>query len=117
MIPFIVIAATSLLTYTVAYLSTLTPETSLFANQEAVMRMRIARYAGRSRFAEIFFSPMAFLDLMIRRKYWIQCDSNAMESENQLDRPHLNVNMTRITDEAIARFQVRLPNCVVWNGK
>jgi hypothetical protein len=187
MIPIIVIAATSLLTYTVAYLSTLTTETSLFAHREAVMRMRFARYAGRSRFAELLFSPMAFLDLMVRRNYWIQCDSVAIELENVVYREHLtavreiaakgglvlwdsksvmvsfargaitdaelcvfqefvvvddldlagtsvtdaglecltqlsalrrlNVNNTRITDEAIARFRTLMPNCFVWNGK
>ena len=187
MTPFIVIAATSLLTYTIVYLSTLTPETSLFANQEAVMRMRFARYAGRSRIAEILFSPMAFLDLMVRRNYWIQCDSVAIGTESEQYREHLtavkkiaakgglvlwdskrvmvsfvrgvltdselcvfqefvlvddldlagtdvtdvgleyltqlselrrlNVNNTRVTDEAIAKFQTLMPNCFVWNGK
>ncbi len=187
MIPFIVIAATSLLAYMVAYLSILTPETSLFANRDAVMRMRLARYAGRSRFAELLFSPMAFLDLMVRRNYWIQCDSVAIETESELYREHLtavkkiaakgglvlwdskrvmvsfvrgaitdaelcvfqefvvvddldlagtevtdagleyltqlselrhlNVHNTRVTDEAIAKFRILLPNCFVWNGK
>ncbi len=187
MILLIVIAVTSILAYTVAYLSALTSETSLFANQESVMRLRFARYPGRSTFAEIFFSPIAFLDFMVRRHYWIQCDSVAIETENEQYREylsavkkiaakgglvlwdsksvmvsfvrgaitdaelclfqefvvvddldlagtdvtdagleyltqlaelrHLNVNKTRITDDAIARFRLRMPNCFVWNGK
>lgn len=187
MIPFIVFAATSLLAYMASYLSTLTPETPLFANRDAVMRMRLARYAVRSRFAELLFSPIAFPHLMVRGNYWIQCDSVAMETENELYREHLtavkkistkggvvlwdskrvmvsfargaiaddelcvfqeflvvdnldlagtevtdagleyltqlselrhlNVHKTRVTDEAIAKLRILLPNCFAWNGK
>ena len=187
MIPYIAIAVVSILAYTVAYLSTLNPKISLFANQEVIMRMRFARYSGHSRFESTIFSPISFLDFMVRRKYWIQCETTAISNEHEQyrehlasvehvaakgglvlwdsksvkvsfirgalndgdlcifheftivddldiagtdvtdaglenlkqlsDLRHLNVDNTRVTDEAIARFRLRMPNCFVWNGK
>ena len=96
----------AILGYVFAYLLLLVPESCLYASTSGVMRLRHAKYRFCSTVFELVFSPLEFIDLLLRKSFWIQSERTSLEKENPDIAPQLK-SIERIGN---------LGGLVIWDG-